>query len=74
MPSWIRNKLNVSLPAFGFLILCVLIPDALVRADWNTEWQQVLAAAKKEGRVMAYTSSSYDSTLTRRNSVLFGTC
>ena len=45
----------------AFIILLVFaVNGAEGRADWKTEWESTLQAAKKEGRVMFYASNRYD--------------
>ncbi len=63
MLSWTGKRPTFSLLIFTVLVLWGVVHNAAVQADWNTERKKVLTAAKKEGRVVAYASSSYDSTL-----------
>jgi len=42
------------------IFLASAVNGAEGRADWKTEWESTLQAAKKEGRVMFYASTRYD--------------
>jgi len=45
------RKLGVALLAFFVLMLVVVLP---ARADWQSEWNDTVKAAKKEGRLVIY--------------------
>src|SRR6185295_5291981 len=49
-----RSVVNVSLILTGLLALLLSTHALAAQADWKKDWEQTLAAAKKEGQVTVY--------------------
>jgi len=59
LPSWLK------IWTISFLYLVVLLDGGLLRSaqaqsDWQSEWENTLQAAKKEGRLVLHVSESYE--------------
>jgi iron(III) transport system substrate-binding protein len=53
------QSILIVVPALAFVLYFVVAAFSVVFADWQVEWEKIVAAAKKEGRVTVYMHSAF---------------
>jgi len=57
---------NLGVALLGFLVLMLVVAQP-ARADWQSEWNDTVKAAKKEGRLVIYGGEEGKRLPTRRS-------